>query len=70
MVIFLMCITLELMGITICFQRTANLSRPFDQGFQKTVGPRELLAFKKVFCHDQHEAEYLCQSTAHVQLER
>lgn len=49
MVIFLMCITLELMGITICFQRTANLSRPFDQGLRKTVGPRELLAFKRYF---------------------
>ena len=44
---FLMCITLELMGITFSFQRTANLSRPCEQGLRK---PTKVCFIERVIC--------------------
>lgn len=49
MVIFLMCITLELMGITICFQRTANLSRPLIRAFERLLDRESYLRLKRYF---------------------
>lgn len=45
---FLMCITLELMGITICFQRTANYQGPLIRAFERLLDRESYLRLKGI----------------------